>query len=129
MLHPVFLIAAAVNDDGYIEDLPAAAGGTTVPFKRALFAPKHGRRAVAEHGAPGGRGGAWAPLQMDYFARCLGLALGALTPPLFAVRGVGGPSSAHGRLARTGPDADEERRRTIQTALLAHHVAYEEHLV
>lgn len=128
MLHPVLLIAAAVNDDGHIE-LPAAAGGTTVPFKRALFAPGADGALLQSTVPQAGSQGVWAPLEMDYFARCLGLALGALTPGLFAVRGVGGPGSGHGRLQRSDAASRERRERIVRAALLAHHVAYEERLV
>ena len=127
MLHPVFLIAAAINDDGHIA-LPAATGAA-LPLGRAEFGPD-ATGALVQRVAPAvGSRGAWEPLDMAFFARCLGLAFGALTPALFAVRGVGGPASLHSRLARPDAASDEARFRIIRSAFLAHMAAYEERLV
>ena len=127
MLHPVFLLAAAIDDDGHI-DLPAATGAA-LPLGRAQFGPDASgalvQRVVPAVGARGG----WEPLCMAFFARCLGLAFGALTPSLFGLRGVGGPASLHSRLARPDAASEEARFRIIRSAFLAHLAAYEERLV
>ncbi len=124
MLHPAFLIAAAVNDDGWIE-LPAAGTGTAFPIARALFAPDAAGGFVQRvvHGAA--HGDDWCPLDMAFFARCLALELGPVTPDLFAVRGVGALGQSRGRLARTGEAFDEARVRVLRDAFLVHLAAYE----
>ncbi len=128
MLHPAFLIAAAVNDEGVVE-LPAAGGGTAFPIARAHFAPDD-RGGFAQRVVPAvGQGGRWEPLDMGFFARCLGLALGALTPDLFAVRGVGAVGQSRGRLARQDPASEEARLHALRTAFLVHLAAYEGRLV
>ena len=127
MLHPVFLLAATINDDGHI-DLPAASGAV-LPLGRAQFGPDASGALVQRVAPAVGSRGAWEPLDMDFFARCLGLAFGALTPALFAVRGVGGPNSTRARLARPDAASDEARFRIIRSAFLAHLSAYEERLV
>ncbi len=127
MLHPVFLIAAAINDDGYI-DLPASSG-TALPLGRAHFGPDDGGALVQRLAPAVGVAGAWAPLDMHFFARCLGLTYGPLTPALFAVRGVGGPTSTRARLAHPDAESDAARFRIIRGAFLAHLAAYEERLV
>lgn len=128
MLHPAFLIAAAVNDEGHVE-LPAAGGGTAFPIARAHFAPDD-RGGFVQRVVPAvEQGGRWEPLDMAFFARCLGLALGALTPDLFAVRGVGVPGQARGRLARRDPASEEARLQALRAAFLVHLAAYEGRLV
>ncbi len=132
MLHPAFLLAAAVNDDGWIE-LPAAGAGAAFSVTRAFFAPTVPARQLA--GAVGGfaqcvapaaeQAGDWRPLDMAFFARCLGLALGSVTPGLFAVRGVGAVGQSRGRLVHTDEAAEEGRLRVIQGAFLVHRAAYE----
>jgi hypothetical protein len=128
MLHPAFLIAAAVNDAGHVE-LPAAGEGTAFPIARAYFAPDSRGGFVQRVAPAAGRGGDWEPLDMAFFARCLGLALGALTPDLFAVRGVGGVGQSRGRLARTDAASEEARLQALRTAFLVHLAAYEGRLV
>ena len=100
-----------------------------MPFKRALFAPSTAGALLQSTVSQVGGRGAWVPLEMDYFARCLGLAFGARTPSLFVVRGVGGPESGCGRLARSDAASGEARERIIRAALLVHIAAYEERLV
>ncbi|PAP74185.1 hypothetical protein [Rubrivirga marina] len=128
MLHPAFLIAAAVNDEGHVE-LPAAGGGTAFPIARAHFAPDDQGGFVQRVVPAVGQDGRWETLDMAFFARCLALALGALTPDLFAVRGVGVPGQARGRLARRDPASEEARLQTLRAAFLVHLAAYEGRLV
>ena len=128
MLHPAFLLAAAVNDDGWIE-LPAAGTGTAYPIDRALFGPDSEGGFVQRVAPLNGRGGRPEPLDMAFFARCLALELGALTPDLFAVRGVGAIGRACGRLARTDPASEEARFHLLRGAFLVHIAAYESRLV
>lgn len=132
MLHPAFLLAAAINDDGWIE-LPAAGAGAAFSVTRAFFAPSvpASQLVVADGGfmqcvstAAGGASD-WRPLDMAFFARCLGLALGSVTPDLFAVRGVGAVGQSRGRLARTDATSEEARLRVLRGAFLVHHAAYE----
>lgn len=128
MLHPAFLIAAAINDDGFVE-LPAAGGGAAFPLSRALFAPDAHGGFVQRVVPAAGRAGGWRPLDMAFFARCLGVALGPVTPDVFAVRGVGGPGQTRGRLAHADAGSDEARLRALRGAFLVHLAAYEDRLV
>lgn len=123
MLHPAFLIAAAVHDDGWI-DLPAAGHGAAFPVARAHFAPD-GAGGFVQRVAGGGRPGDWRALDVAFFARCLALALGPVTPDLFAVRGVGAVGQSRGRLVRADPASHEARLRVIQGAFLVHRAAYD----
>ena len=128
VLHPAFLLAAAINDDGHIE-LPAAGEGTAFPIARAHFAPDadggFAQRIVSASGRPDG----WRPLDMAFFARCLALALGPVTPDLFAVRGVGAVGQSRGRLARTDATSEDARCRVLRGAFLVHLAAFEDRLV
>ena len=128
MLHPAFLLAAAVTDDGWIE-LPAAGDGTAFPIARAHVAPDSDGAFVQRVVPCAGRGADWRPLDMAFFARCLALALGPVTPDLFAVRGVGAVGQSRGRLARTDPASDAARLRALRGAFLVHLAAYEDRLV
>lgn len=123
-LHPAFLIAAAVNDAGWIE-LPAAVSGTAYPIARAEFAPAVDGRIVQRVAGGAGDRGAWHPIDMTYFARCLALALGPITPSLFAVRGVGAVASRRGRFERTDAASEEARLRVLRGAFHVHHAAYD----
>lgn len=128
MLSPTFLIAASITEDGWIE-LPAAGSGTAYPIARAYFAVD------AEGGfaqcVVGGLepDGDWRSLDMAYFARCLALELGPLTPDLFAIRGVGAVGTSCGRLAQADDASDEKRRQVLRGAFLVHLAAYESRLV
>lgn len=128
MLHPAFLLAAAVNDDGWIE-LPAAGTGTAFPIARALFAPDAEGGFVQRVVPCAGPDGEWRPLDMAFFARCLTLSLGPVTPDLFATRGVGAVGQSRGRLARTDEASEEARRQVLRGAFLVHLAAYEGRLV
>ena len=128
MLTPAFLIAAAVNDEGCVE-LPAAGGGTAFPIARAHFAPDSQGGFVQRVVPAVGQDGRWEPLDMSFFARCLALALGPVTPDLFAVRGVGAVGQSRGRMARTDPASREARLQALRAAFLVHLAAYEGRLV
>jgi hypothetical protein len=128
MLTPAFLLAAAINEQGYIA-LPAVVGGATFPVAQAHFAPDD-RGGFVQRVTPAvGSDERWKPLDMAFFARCLGLALGAVTPGIFAVRGIGAAVHSHGRLARRDPASEEERLRALRSAFLIHLAAYEERVV
>ncbi len=128
MLRPTFLLAAAVNDDGWIE-LPAAEPGAAFPLARLHVAPDADGGFVQRLVPTAGPPGEWRPLDMAVFARCLALTLGPVTPDLFAVRGVGAVGQSRGRLARTDAASDEARLQILRGAFLAHLVAYEGRLV
>jgi len=128
MLHPAFLLAAAVNDHGWI-DLPAAGTGTAFPIARALFAPD-AEGGFAQCVVPcAGRDGEWRPFDMAFFAQCLALKLGPVTPSLFAVRGVGALGQSRGRLARADAASEKARVRALRGAFLVHLAASEGRLV
>lgn len=128
MLHPAFLIASAITDEGWI-DLPAAGEGTTMPIARAQFAPEstggYAQRVIPGTATQGG----WHPLDMAFFARCLALAFGSVTPDLFAVCGVGTVSASRGRLARLDTASKKARLRCLRSAFLLHSAAYKDRLV
>ncbi len=128
MLHPAFLIAATVTDDGWIE-LPAAGTGTAHPVDRLHVAPGADGGFVQRVVPPAGRDEPWQPFEMAFFARCLALALGPVTPGLFEVRGVGALGSSRGRLARTDAASEAARLQVLRSAFLAHLAAYEEGFV
>lgn len=128
MLHPAFLLASAVNDDGCIE-LPAASGTARYPIANAYFSSDARGNFVQRVAPRGARPGEWEPLDMAFFARCLGLALGALTPDLFALRGVGGPGQPRGRLLYTDRASEDARMAVLRSAFLVHLAAYESRLV
>lgn len=128
MLHPAFLLASAVNDDGCIE-LPAVSGASRYPIANAYFSPDARGTFVQRVVPRGAKAGEWEPLDMAFFARCLGLALGSLTPELFALRGVGGPGQPCGRLLRTDRASEEARVAILRSAFLVHLAAYESRLV
>lgn len=128
MLHPALLIAAAINEDGYVE-LPAAGSGIAFPLARALFGPDGGGGLVQRVLPAAGRDADWRPLDMAFFARCLALRLGPVTPDLFAVRGVGGDGQSHGRLARTDAASETARVRALRAAFAVHLAAHEDRLV
>lgn len=128
MLQPAFLLAATINADGWI-DLPAAGHGAAFPLGRLQVTPDdvgHFAQRVVD---ARGQAGDWAPLDMAGFARSLALALGPVTPDLFAVRGVGGVGQSCGRLARTDAASDAARLQVLRTAFLVHLAAYEGRLV
>ncbi|WP_412068925.1 hypothetical protein [Rubrivirga sp. IMCC43871] len=128
MLHPAFLLAAAINDDGWIE-LPAVGTGTAFPIARALFGvDSDGGFAQCVVGGLA-TDGEWRPFDMAFFARCLALTLGPVTPDLFAIRGVGAVGQSCGRLARADAASEEARRQVLRGAFLVHLAAYEGRLV
>lgn len=130
MLNPTFLLAATINEDGCM-DLPAVQEGS--PFPRAHFWPGEDgaflQRLVSN--VPGDTAPPAAPraLDMAFFARCLGHALGTLTPDLFAVvrREEGGVRGE--RLAYADAKAEAARVALLRDAFVLHLLAYEDHLV
>lgn len=123
MLHPAFLLASAITDDGWIE-LPAAGDGTAFPIARAHFAPDADGGFAQRLASVSGRLSDWRMLDMAFFARCFALAFGPITPGLFAVRGVGAVGQSRGRLVRADAAAEKARFQVLHGAFLVHDAAY-----
>jgi len=128
VLHPAFLLAAAITDEGALE-LPAVEAGAAFPLGRLQVLPDAQGTFVQRMVPVTGHPGDWQPLDMAVFARFLTHALGPVTPSLFAVRGVGLGGQPRGRLARADAASEAARRRLLQRAFLVHLAAYEGRLV
>ena len=127
-LHPTFLIAATINEEGYAE-LPAIEGGAVLPLARLHVAPDDTGGLVQRVVSAARPAGRWEPLDTALFAKCLGLALGPATPGLFALRGIGTAAQSKAGLLYQDAASEQARRRAIRSAFLVHLAAYEERLV
>lgn len=131
-LHPSFLIASAINYDGWVE-LPAVQDGVPYSFSRAFFGlDEKGafvQRVVPNPAGPPPKNVGAAPLDMTLFGRCLCYRFGSLTPDLFTVLGYEKTGGLKGRLVHTDTASEEARRRVLRTAFLIYLAAYEERII
>lgn len=117
-----FLIASAANEAGWVE-LPAVEKRHPALFARALFGPDETGRLVQRvvptfadgvGNRPEFTASEPAPLEMVFFARCLGCHLGGLTPELFRIRR---SVTAHDpRWSLIHPDVASEQARRLTLA-------------